>query len=179
MAFGSKDTTNKFIHLPNVATSALPTPAADGTLTDNEGGIVYDATTNTAKVSDGSAFNTLLDSANDVSIASGKKLAILDNGTASATGGAATLAKYAGVITSEALTTAAGAAYTLTLTNSRITATDIVLASVQNGTNTQGVVVMGLVTPGSSQVVITVRNEHASQAFNGTIKISFLVIKTA
>lgn len=103
----------------------------------------------------------------------------LDTGTktASATAGAATLNKDAGVITSEALTTAAGAAYTLTLSNTSIAAADQVLASLQNGTNTQGIPVIERVTPGSNQVVIVVRNLHASEALNGTIKISFAVLK--
>ena len=97
--------------------------------------------------------------------------------TATATAGAATLAKNSGVITTEALTTAAAAAYTLTLTNSTIAATDIVLASVQNGTNTQGIPVISRVTPGSSSVVILVHNLHASEALNGTLKISFVVFQ--
>lgn len=97
--------------------------------------------------------------------------------TATATAGAATLSKNAGVVTSEALTTAAGAVYTLTLTNTVIAATDTVLASVQNGTNTQGWVHLERVTPGSGSVAITVRNIHASEALNGTIKISYVVFQ--
>lgn len=97
--------------------------------------------------------------------------------TATATGGAATLNQPSGVITTAALTTAAGAAYTLTLTNSKIAAADVVLFSVQNGTNTQGTVVQGRATPGAGSVVITVNNLHASEALNGTLKISFAVLK--
>lgn len=100
-------------------------------------------------------------------------------GTATATAGAATLNAGRGKVTSEALTTAAGAAYTLTLTNSRVAAGDIVLVSVANGTNTQGVVVVGLVAPAAGSVVITIRNEHASQALNGTLVISFVVLKAS
>ncbi len=100
-----------------------------------------------------------------------------DSGTASASAGAATLSKMAGVITSEALTTAGLAAYTLTLTNTVVAAADIVLVSVANGTNTQGTVTVGRVTPGSGSVVILIENVHATQALNGTIKISFLVVK--
>jgi len=99
-----------------------------------------------------------------------------DGGTASATAGAATLNKKAGKITSEALTTAAGAAYTLTLTDSLIAAAAIVLVSVANGTNTQGIPRVGLVTPGAGSATIEVYNDHASQALNGTIVISFAVI---
>lgn len=103
----------------------------------------------------------------------------LDTGTktAAATAGAATLNKSAGVITSEALTTAGLAAYTLTLTNSRIAAADQVMVSLQNGTNSQGTPMVGLVTPGAGSVVIIINNVHASQALNGTLKIAYSVHK--
>lgn len=100
-----------------------------------------------------------------------------ETGTATATAGAATLAKVAGKITSEALTTAAAGVYTLTITNTEIAAADIVLASVANGTNTQGTTVVKSVKPAANSVVIVVSNSHASEALNGTIVISFLVIK--
>lgn len=100
-----------------------------------------------------------------------------DDGTASASGGAATLSKQAGVITSEALTTAGLAAYTLTLTNTVVAAADIVFASIQNGTNTQGTPVVGRTAPGSGSMTIEVRNVHATEAMNGTIKIAFLIFK--
>lgn len=97
--------------------------------------------------------------------------------TAAATGGAATLSKGAGVITSEGLTTAAGAAYTLTLTNTTIAAADQVMASVQNGTNSQGIPIVSTVTPAAGSVVIVVENNDLAAAFNGTIKVSFVVFK--
>lgn len=99
-----------------------------------------------------------------------------DSGTASATAGAATLNKQSGTITSEALTTAAAASYTLTLTNSVITAASRVFVSADNGTNTQGELTVQRVTPSSGQVVIVVKNTHATQAYNGTIKINFFVM---
>ena len=102
-----------------------------------------------------------------------------DTGTATATAGAATLHKHSGKITSEALTTAAGANYTLTLTNQKISAKSIVLASVDQGTNTTEGIDVQRVTPGANQVVIVVRNTHASAALNGTIVISFAVINKA
>jgi hypothetical protein len=103
----------------------------------------------------------------------------LDTGTktSSATSGAATLNKMSGVITSEALTTAKGAFYTLTLTNSSIAAADIVFASVQLGTSTTGTPIITTVTPAAGSVVIAVFNDDAANAFNGTIKISFAVFK--
>jgi hypothetical protein len=103
----------------------------------------------------------------------------VDNGgkTATATAGAATLAKTAGVITSESLSTAAAGTYTLTITNSTVAAADQVFASVANGTNAAGLAEVATVTPGAGSIVVIVRNAHASAAFNGTLKISFLVIK--
>ena len=97
--------------------------------------------------------------------------------TATATAGAATLAKSSGVITTEVVTTAAGATYTLTLTNSLVGAADQVFASVQNGTNNAGLAQIATVTPGAGNVVIVVRNAHASAAFNGTLKIAFALLK--
>ena len=97
--------------------------------------------------------------------------------TVAATGGAATLNKMAGVITSEALPTAAGANYVLTLTDSDIAVGDQVMASVQDGTNSTGIPVLSTVKPGAGQVVFTVENNHLTAAFNGTIEIAFVVFK--
>lgn len=101
-------------------------------------------------------------------------------GAAAAVAGAATLAAASGKITTEALTTAQNAIYTLTLTNTEILAADIVLVSVANGTNTQGTPVVTRVQPAAGSVVILVSNLHASaQALNGTLVLSFAVIKAA
>jgi hypothetical protein len=96
---------------------------------------------------------------------------------ATAAAGAATLNAQVGVITSEALTTAAGADYTLTLTNTRVDAGCVPFFSVANGTNSAGGPCLAhspVVT--EDQVVVKVRNSHASAALNGTIKINFLLI---
>lgn len=102
----------------------------------------------------------------------------LDTGTktAVAAAGAATLDKTSGKITTEALTTSAAAVYTLTLTNSTIAAADIILASVANGTNTQGRPVVGRVTAEAGSATIEIANLHASEALNGTLVISYAVI---
>ena len=96
--------------------------------------------------------------------------------TATATAGAATLNKRSGKVTSESLTTAAGADYTLTITNSAIAATDLVFPSVAKGTATEGTPQIVSTTPGAGSLVIVVRNVHASQAFNGTILVSFVAL---
>lgn len=95
--------------------------------------------------------------------------------TAAATAGAATLNAKQGTITSEALTTAAGADYTLTLTNSNIYADSIITVSLDNGTNTTAPIYVRLVTPAAGSATIVVRNAHASSALNGTIKVNFVV----
>lgn len=102
----------------------------------------------------------------------------LDVRTGTATAGAATVNALSGKVTSETLTTAQNAIYTLTLTNNQIAAADIVLATVSNGTNTQGSPVVTRIQPAAGSVVILVANLHASaQALNGTIVVSFQVIK--
>jgi hypothetical protein len=103
-------------------------------------------------------------------------VALGTTGTATATAGAATLSAQRGTITSESLTTAAGAIYTLTVTNTKVAATDIVLGAVMNGTNTQGELCLERITPGSGSFVVIIRNRHASQALNGTIKFAFAVL---
>lgn len=99
--------------------------------------------------------------------------------TATATAGAATLNTLSGVVTSESITTAAAGLYTLTITNSTIAATDVVMASVANGTNSGGGPVIATVTPAAGSLVIVVKNDHASTAFNGTIKVAFVAFKVA
>ena len=102
---------------------------------------------------------------------------MVEVGTVTAVAGAATLNKRAGKVTSAALTTAAGNNYTLTLTNSEIVAADLVLVTVDNGTNTTVGIAVHRVTPGAGQVVILIRNTHATVALNGTVKVSFFVVK--
>lgn len=99
---------------------------------------------------------------------------------AAASAGAAPLHALAGKVTSESLTTAQNGIYALTITNSEIAAGDIVMASVANGTNTQGTPMIGRVQPAAGSVVIQVINKHASdQALNGTLVVSFTVLKAA
>lgn len=129
----------------------------------------------------------LVDSAGDVTVggtlvvtgSSTVQGVVIDTGTktATATAGAATLNKLSGRVTSEALTTAAGADYTLTLTNSAIAAADHVLVSVGSGTNTTVGLALDGVKAAAGSVVILVRNTHATAALNGTILVDFVVIK--
>lgn len=91
--------------------------------------------------------------------------------TATASAGAATANGERVIVTSEALTTAAAAVYTLTLTDSSVTAASLMLCSVGNGTNTTVGPTLSGVTPGAGTATVVVRNTHASAALNGTITI--------
>ena len=96
-------------------------------------------------------------------------------GTGTSTAGAATVNTQVGQITTEALVTAAAATYTMTLTNSLIKATSIVLATVGKGTATTGEPVVQFLTPTAGSAVILIRNVSAATALNGTITINFAV----
>lgn len=99
-----------------------------------------------------------------------------DHTTSTATAGAASSLSVAGAVTSEALTTAAGADYVLTLTNPNIASNSVVVASAANGTNTTEGLSVQRIQPAAGSVVIRVRNSHATVALNGTIVVSFAVI---
>lgn len=88
---------------------------------------------------------------------------------------AATVNHTSGVITTEALTTAANAQYTFTLTNNQITANSILSVEAWNGTNTSVGLVVNEVTPAAGSAVIAIKNTNAS-ALNGTIVIGFAIV---
>lgn len=98
--------------------------------------------------------------------------------TATSSAGAVTFNNAsAGVITTESLSTAAGAIYTLTLTSNLVKASSLVLANVTLGSGTTGTGVIVHITPAAGSVVIKVQNIHASAAFNGTMKIGFAIFQ--
>lgn len=102
---------------------------------------------------------------------------VSDNGTATSTAAAATINKMSGVITTEALTTAANADYTFTLTNSLITANSNLIVSVGYGTATTGHPNIRKVTPGAGSATIVIHNDDVAVALNGTIIIQFFLVK--
>lgn len=95
---------------------------------------------------------------------------------ATAAAGAVTVNSQLATITTEALTTAAAGDYTLTVTDSRIDSGCYVGVTVGNGTNTTAPAFAHSVAVTSGQVVIKVRNGHASAALNGTLVISIVVL---
>lgn len=100
-----------------------------------------------------------------------------NGGTASCTGtgatSTATLNNRFGKLTTAALTTAAAATHTITLTNSAIAATDQVWASVAFGTATTGQPTIGTITPAAGSLVIQIVNYAAAAAVNGTLVVSY------
>ena len=91
--------------------------------------------------------------------------------------GAITLSAYIAKVTTEALTTAGLAQYTLTITNDKVVAADMAFVSLANGTSTQGTPLVSRVTCGAGTLTIVISNEHATLALNGTLVVSFSVIK--
>lgn len=100
--------------------------------------------------------------------------AVMNSNAATATSGAATLSTTYGVITSEALTTAAAGSYTLTLTNTTVTAASKVQVGAYLAAGTTGALQIVSVTPATGSVVIVVKNV-GSAALNAAIKIPFQV----
>lgn len=91
---------------------------------------------------------------------------------------AGTLSKRMGLITTEALTTAAGAAVTLTITNTLAAATDFLKVWRQGGTSDEGTeIYYGIPADGSFTILL--ENRHASAAFDGTFIFGFELVKRA
>jgi len=99
--------------------------------------------------------------------------------TGTAISGAVTLNQGAGFITSESLSTAAGATYALTLTNSFIDANTMIFGTSALGTATQGTADVTTTIDGAGSATINVKNIDATNAFNGTILIGFFLVRKA
>lgn len=95
------------------------------------------------------------------------------NGTEAAN--AVTASGTTGVITTSALTTAGGASYAITWTNTFITTSSTVLLSIMGGTNTTNAVLLKA-TAGSGSSTLTIYNLTAATALNGNILIGYQVI---
>jgi len=95
------------------------------------------------------------------------------NGTEAAN--AVTASGVAGLITTSALTTAGGAAYAITWTNTVMTATSSVLLTLAGGTNTTKDITLEVI-PGAGTATLTIYNDTAATALNGTVLISYAVL---
>lgn len=97
------------------------------------------------------------------------------SGTATGTGGTSTVTINAqmGTITTDAITTAAGATHVITLTNSAINTSSRMFATA-NASGSAGMPVVTSVVPASGSATITIQNIHASSAFNAAIKVYYI-----
>jgi len=87
---------------------------------------------------------------------------------------AVTASGGAGVITTSALTTAAGGTYAITWTNTLITATSTAAVTLQGGTNTIKNISFEFI-PGSGSATLTIHNNHASSSLDGTVLIGYTI----
>lgn len=103
---------------------------------------------------------------------------ILHNPATAATAVAGAVTTGAGYadITTEALVTAAGATYTLTITNDQVTVDSIALVTVKNGTNATGAPVVSTITPSAGTLVVTVVNA-GTVALSGTLVLKVLLLR--
>jgi hypothetical protein len=89
-----------------------------------------------------------------------------------------TLNAYSGVITTVSQTVAAGAEAEFTVTNSKVAATDVVVACIKTHTSAGTfIVATSAVAAGSFKLRLT--NLDAAAAGNNTLAINFVVLKAA
>lgn len=88
---------------------------------------------------------------------------------------AVTASGNAGVITTSSLTTVGGSSYAITWTNTLITSTSVIGLTIQGGTNTTQNITFTVV-PGAGTATLTIYNNTAATALNGTILIGYTVL---
>lgn len=101
----------------------------------------------------------------------------LDYSTKTLSSNAATATTYAVQVTTESLTTAAGASQALTITLNGVAATDIAFVTRAGGTNTRRAYNYDAVCTANT-VTVTVYNNEPTNALNGTLIFNLLVVKT-
>ena len=96
--------------------------------------------------------------------------------TATLSSNAATVTKYAVQVTTEALTTAAGASQACTLTLAGVAATDLAFVQLVGGTNTR-LHLQTFAVCTANTVTVTIANIGPTNAVNGTIIFNVVVLK--
>lgn len=92
-----------------------------------------------------------------------------------AAGNTPTINSSSGTITTAALTTVGGASQAITLTNSLISASSVVLVQYSGGTNTTTNINISCV-PAAGSATLTIYNNTAATALNGTVILKFYVV---
>lgn len=149
----------------------LPTTAANGSLrllaTNNASN--FQATVTNAAIGQATTY-TIPDPA---SATATFVLAVNANGTEGTN--AVTASGFNGVITTSALTTAAGASYAITWTNTKVTTGSKIFITSAGGTNTRKNFNVEVVA-GSGTATLTIYNSEPVNALNGTIILNYHVI---
>jgi hypothetical protein len=102
----------------------------------------------------------------------------LDSAPASLTSNAVTLTKFAGVITTESLTTAHTATATFVITLVGVAAGDLAFVTMAGGTNSAGIVGTPNAVTSTNTITVTIKNEAlTTNAFNGTLIFNLWVLK--
>lgn len=104
----------------------------------------------------------------------GQIILVKANGTEAAN--AVTASGNAGVITTSALTTAGGATYAITWTNTKITATSVIGLTIQGGSNNATNNITFTCVPGAGSATLTIYNNTAATALNGTLLLGYSVL---
>lgn len=177
---GNTNTTISNVAMGQASVISIPDPAgatanfavAPAALVNNNlvkasgtAGLVADAGIVATAVMQTTAVNTMS--------GSGQIILVKANGTESAN--AVTASGNAGVITTSSLTTAGGATYAITWTNTKITSTSVIALTIQGGTNTTQNITFTC-APGAGSATLTIYNLTAATALNGTILIGYSVL---
>lgn len=167
--------------------SSFPTTASKGSLrltaVENTGDTVTTISNaamgqaSTISIPDpGASTANFLLSAGANTMASGSSIVLAKvNGIDDLSAGIIVCNGVAGVLTTQTLSTAGGSTHSIAWTNSYITSTSIVIFTWAGGTNTVPDFTVSCV-PGSGSAAITIYNNTSSTAFNGRIKLSYLVL---
>lgn len=159
------NTVVSLVQLSSPGDIALPTVANNLILSTNVNGSLGDSGIASSVVMKTNAVNTLT--------GSGQIILVKANGTEAAN--AVTASGNAGVITTSALTTAAGSTYSITWTNTKITATSVIGLTIQGGTNTVFSIQFSCV-PAAGSATLVIRNIGPTDALNGTLLIGYTVL---
>lgn len=161
------------VSIPDPATATANFAVAPAALVNNN---LVKASGTAGLVADAgfAAANVMLNNAVNTMTGTGQIILVKANGTESAN--AVTASGNAGVITTSSLTTAGGATYVITWTNTLITATSVVGLTIQGGTNSSTNNLNFKCVVGSGTATLTIFNNTAATSLNGTLLIGYTVL---
>ena len=148
-----------------VGATATPFVSGNFPVASGTGGLMVDSGVAAAALMQNNIVNTM----------TGIGQIILQKANGTEAANAVTASGNAGVITTSALTTAGGASYAITWTNTKITATSVIGLTIQGGTNTVQNITFTCV-PGAGTATLTIYNNTAATPLDGTILLGYTVL---